>query len=104
MDPMVSARVPIELRDQVNKELRKAGSSPTELINSAYEFFLKTRQLPSAIEAPRPGKRKFSRAAMSSLMNSIKETTLPTPESYFENTTYDNLLADALRESYENLS
>lgn len=34
MDPMVSTRVPAELRDQVNEGLRSTGSSPTERIKA----------------------------------------------------------------------
>ena len=33
MEPMVSGRVPLPLRNRVNKQLKEMGSSPTELIN-----------------------------------------------------------------------
>ena len=35
MHAMVTARVPQEIRDQVNAKLKAIGSSPTELVNSA---------------------------------------------------------------------
>ena len=34
MHAMVTARVPLEIRDQVNAKLRSIGSSPTELVNA----------------------------------------------------------------------
>lgn len=54
MHAMVTARVPQEIRDQVNAQLRAIGSSPTELVNAAYDFVLKTGKLPDAAidEAP----------------------------------------------------
>ena len=46
MHAMVTARVPVEIRDQVNAQLRSIGSSPTELVNAAYDYVLRTGQLP----------------------------------------------------------
>ena len=36
----VSARVPVEVRNQVHQKLRRAGSTPSKLINDAYLSFL----------------------------------------------------------------
>ena len=36
MDAMVTARVPVEIKEQVTALLKENGSSPTELVNSAY--------------------------------------------------------------------
>lgn len=46
MDAMVTARVPAEVKEQVNALLREDGSSPTELVNSAYDYYLRHRRLP----------------------------------------------------------
>ena len=56
MHAMVTARVPLEIRDQVNAKLRSIGSSPTELVNAAYDYVLATGELPDAQrgESPRP--------------------------------------------------
>ena len=43
---MVTARVPIEIKEQVNALLKENGSTPTELVNSAYEYYLEYQQLP----------------------------------------------------------
>lgn len=104
MDPMVSARVPLELRDQVNDELRKIGSSPTELINSAYEFFLKTKSLPNSSPSLEPGKRTLSKRDIQKIQASLDASTLFVPESFFDGKSYDELLAEALRKDYESLA
>lgn len=36
----VSARVPMEIRNQVHQKLRRSGSTPSEFINDAYVKFL----------------------------------------------------------------
>ncbi len=51
MDAMVTARVPVEIRDQVNALLRNEGSSPTELVNAAYDYYLQCGKLPQVSES-----------------------------------------------------
>lgn len=46
MDAMVTARVPVEVKERVGAKLREAGSSPTELVNAAYEYYLHYGELP----------------------------------------------------------
>lgn len=104
MDPMVSARVPVELRDQVNAGLRDAGSSPTELINRAYEFFLETKTLPECRPSMKSGRRRLDDNSLNGLLESISQTSRPVPDSFFEDTDYDRLLEDELRGSYEALA
>ena len=43
---MVTARVPVEVKDRVNAMLREMGSSPTELVNAAYDYVMKRGELP----------------------------------------------------------
>lgn len=57
MAAMVSARVPETTRDQVLELLKANGSSPTELINAAFEYYLAEQKLPEAPRAPKPGVR-----------------------------------------------
>lgn len=47
MDAIVTARVPVELKEQGGEILRSIGASQTDLVNSAYRFLLSTRRLPS---------------------------------------------------------
>ena len=104
MDPMVSARVPVEIRDQVNEGLRSIGSSPTELINSAYEFFLENKRLPKKEPVAKRGRRTLSKEQRRKLAASVAATTYPVPESYFEGQSYDELLSRRLRHDYEALA
>lgn len=46
MDAMVTARVPVEVKERVGSVLREMGSSPTELVNAAYDYVLKYGKLP----------------------------------------------------------
>ncbi|NHM16063.1 hypothetical protein GMI69_05220 [Eggerthellaceae bacterium zg-887] len=104
MDPMVSARVPAGLRDQVNEGLRSIGSTPTELINRAYEFFLATGTLPGDRPAPKPGKRVLNAAQRQAFEESIRATTCNVDGSLFAETDWDDALEQALRDEYEALS
>ena len=64
MEPMVSGRVPLPLRNRVNKQLKEMGSSPTELINKAYEFVDATGSLPHVQALIKPGKRQLTEARL----------------------------------------
>ena len=46
MDAIVSARVPIALKERGNGILHDIGSTPTQLINAAYQFVLAEHELP----------------------------------------------------------
>lgn len=46
MDAMVTARVPVEVKERVGSILREIGSSPTELVNAAYDYVLRYGKLP----------------------------------------------------------
>ena len=57
MDAIVSARVPIALKERGNGILHDIGSTPTQLINAAYQFVLAEHELPKPHEregAPLP--------------------------------------------------
>ena len=43
---MVTARVPVEVKERVGSILREIGSSPTELVNAAYDYVLRYGKLP----------------------------------------------------------
>ncbi len=50
MDAIVSARVPVAVKERGNATLRELGATPSQLINAAYEFVLAERRLPKAHE------------------------------------------------------
>ena len=103
MDPMVSARVPEDLRTRVNLRLKDIGSTPTELINKAYEFVDVTGGLPSSGTVPRAGKRRLSHEQKQALVSAIEQETCAVPESFFAGRDYDTILEAELRRSYEAL-
>lgn len=104
MKTMVSARVPEELRDQVNQELQKIGSSPTELINLAYQAFLKTKKLPQGESGLKSGKRTFSKIQLEEFKGFVERTTVQVPEEYFNGKSYKELLVERKRAEYEALT
>ena len=48
MDAIVTARVPVAVKEQVGGVLRDIGSTPSQLVNAAYEYVLAERRLPRA--------------------------------------------------------
>lgn len=48
MDAIVTARVPVAVKEQVTSLLREMGSTPSQLVNAAYEYVLVERKLPRA--------------------------------------------------------
>lgn len=104
MNTMVSARVPVELRDQVNEQLRRIGATPTDLINRAYEFVLANKALPDAKGGLAPGRRSLTPAQRTELARSIERTTLPLFAGMDTDASYDDLLESALRAEYASLA
>ena len=103
MDPMVSARVPEDLRTRVNLRLKDIGSTPTELINKAYEFLDTTGGLPRSDAVLHACKRRLSDEQKQALVSAIEQETCAVPESFFARRDYDTILEAELRRSYEAL-
>lgn len=83
MHAMVTARVPQEIRDQVNAQLRAIGSSPTELVNAAYDYVLKTGKLPDANEDDAPLCITLTEAQENELRFRLKHATRSVPPSFW---------------------
>ena len=84
MHAMVTARVPLEIRDQVNAKLRSIGSSPTELVNAAYDYVLATGELPDAQRAESPLRITLTDAQAHALRLRLRQATRPVPASFWE--------------------
>lgn len=83
MHAMVTARVPVEIRDQVNAKLRAMGSSPTELVNAAYDYVLATGELPDARSNDEPFRIALTDEQANELRFRLRRATRPVPESFW---------------------
>ena len=84
MHAMVTARVPVEIRDQVNAQLRDIGSSPIELVNAAYDYVLKTGELPDVNRGDAPLRITLTDAQANELRFRLRHATCPVPDSFWE--------------------
>lgn len=103
MDAMVSARISVEKRDRANGLLKRIGATPTQLINTAYDYLLETGHLPTLRKEPGLRPRVLSQDALQALRQSVEDTTFQVPAEYFEGKTDDQLLEEALVEKYLSL-
>lgn len=83
MHAMVTARVPVEIRDQVNAKLRAIGSSPTELVNAAYDYVLATGELPDARSGDEPLHITLTDEQANELRFRLRRATRPVSESFW---------------------
>ena len=75
MDAIVSARVPIALKERGNGILHDIGSTPTQLINAAYQFVLAEHELPKPhdpLEGMRGAKRELTDEQKEKVRRSLK--------------------------------
>lgn len=99
MDATVSARVPVEVRDRVHAMLRQHGSSPTELINSAYLAYLKTGQLPKQNEPAE--NRVFTPQQKDSFLTFMNDTSVEMPAE-MAGKSFAEMRAKAIAHRYAN--
>ena len=72
MDAIVTARVPVEIKEQVGAILRDIGSTPTKLINAAYGYVLHYHALPvSEAEMPAEGTVRVATPEMMAAMDAM---------------------------------
>lgn len=83
MDGMVTARVPIEVKERVNALLRERGSSPTELVNAAYAYYLSCGELPQAPGEAVPTRVALTRDQARDLRARLAAARCPLPASYW---------------------
>ena len=83
MHAMVTARVPVEIRDQVNAQLRSIGSSPTELVNAAYDYVLRTGHLPDPQPSEQPLRITLTDAQVNELRFRLRHATRSVPATFW---------------------
>ena len=84
MYAMVTARVPSEIRDQVNAQLRNMGSSATELVNAAYDYVLRTGHLPDPAADEASPHITLTDAQINELKFRLHHATRPAPQAFWE--------------------
>lgn len=83
---IISARIPKEIRNQGDAALKRIDSTVTELVNSAFEYVIKTGTLPTISENITPGekKRELSPEQKTQFKDFLNATSLPLPDTYSE--------------------
>lgn len=85
MHAMVTARVPLEIRDQVNAEAAVHRLVPhPELVNAAYDYVLATGELPDAQRGESPLRITLTDAQANELRFRLRQATRPVPASFWE--------------------
>lgn len=109
MNAIVTARVPVEVKNQVSQILTELGSSPTELINSAYDYVLAHKRLPTDEAAGKPAEahrdehRTLSPEQKAKLMADLGAMRLG-PVGGYDGSNYKDLLNAARDERYAPLA
>ena len=98
MDAMVTARVPVEM----TALLKENGSSPTELVNSAYEYYLEHRELPKK-NLLKAGRHKLTKEQKKKLAELLAATTVA-DTSLLDGRSLQEVIAEKRRDGYEALS
>ena len=79
-----AARVPVEIRGAGQAKRRSIGSSPTELVNAAYDYVLATGELPDAQRGESPLRITLTDAQANELRFRLRQATRPVPASFWE--------------------
>lgn len=106
MEAMVTARIPVEIKEQGNAILKEIGATATQLVNAAYEYLLATRELP-VVHASVSGKRKLSEGQRADLQAFFNASSIDAPDSFWEvlgERDYRDLAAEWRLRDYEALS
>lgn len=104
MDAIVSARIPIALKERGNDVLREIGATPTQLINAAYEFILSEHELPKThkhFEGIKGKKRELTPQQHEKIQQALQTMYVgPTPDG----TSFKEQLNNARDEHYADLA
>ena len=80
MDAIVTARVPVEIKEQGARILKGLGATQSQLVNAAYDYLIATGELPNVKAAADDYGRMLTAAENAELVESIRECVLPTPD------------------------
>lgn len=112
MDSIVTARIPVEVKNQVSEVLESLGSNTTQLINAAFEYVLVTGKLPDAHEGAslessvKRSSRQLSEKDKERLASLFGKISVPAPASFWNdlgNSTYKEAISEWRSSDYEAL-
>ena len=112
MDSIVTARIPVEVKNQVSEILESLGSNTTKLINAAFEYVLVTGKLPdareeSSLESSSKGvSRQLSEKDKEELASLFGKISVPAPASFWNDlgdSTYKEAISEWRSSDYEAL-
>ena len=93
-DSLVSSRISKAKKDAGVAVLESMGSTTSELINSAFDYVIEKRQLPSASSIKKPDKKGFARF--------VAESTLQI--DWNDDRSYKDILRNGKVTDYESLA
>ncbi len=103
-DVIVTARVPAEIKKQATAVLKRIGSTPTELINAAFEYVIEHDALPSDSGAIKTGRRVLTEAQKNKLRQRERIMLIASDGDELEDRPFKELLAEMRLADYEALS
>lgn len=112
MDSIVTARIPVEVKNQVSEVLESLGSNTTQLINAAFEYVLVTGKLPdareeSSLESSSKGvSRQLSEKDKEQLASLFGKISVPAPASFWNDlgdSSYKEAISEWRSNDYEAL-
>lgn len=104
---MVAARVPSGIKAQGDAILAEINSNPTELINAAYEFLIKNKELPTssqAFKSIKTGTRTLNKRQAKALLQKRNNMTYAVPSTFWKSEVYKDEIEEARKQKYESLS
>ena len=112
MDSIVTARIPVEVKNQVSEILESLGSNTTQLINAAFEYVLITGKLPDAHEgtslesSAKGSSRQLSEKDKEELASLFGKISVSAPTSFWNDlgdSSYKEAISEWRSKDYEAL-
>jgi antitoxin component of RelBE/YafQ-DinJ toxin-antitoxin module len=106
MDAIVTARVPVGVKEEANAILKQIGATTTDLVRAAFDFLLQERKLPvkQLVKQPAGTKRKLivrrpTAAQKAKFQAFVARSTMKLPAE-FANMDYKEIKWMRLKEKY----
>jgi antitoxin component of RelBE/YafQ-DinJ toxin-antitoxin module len=102
MNPVVTARIPENVRIRGNEVLHEIGSTPSELINAAFEYVIREKKLPEPEHRLERGERRPSASQAEQVAAFMDDIRVPVPAEW-NDLSFDELFDSAMKERYASL-